>query len=135
MVGKEFGSAFGLFEAKVGEVEAAMQVFHRRAGDIVAEIRSWGFDECAFVKCAKDKPDPEMLTAARGIEAAWKQFDHLQTLAGELATRQAHQPDTVKNKAKAINEKFTTGEFGGKLKTARVELATVSHRQASPAGR
>ena len=126
VVGKEFGSAFCLFEAKIGKVEAAMQVFHRRAGDIVAEIRSWSFDECAFVKCAKDKPDPEMLTAARGIEAAWKQFDHLQTLAGELATRQAHQPDTVKNKAKAINEKFTTGEFGGKLKTARVELAHCS---------
>ena len=38
LVGKEFGNAFSLYEAKLCKIEAAIKTFQTRASDIVEEI-------------------------------------------------------------------------------------------------
>ena len=125
-VGKQFGADFGLYEAKLGKMEAAIEVFNKRASDITEEITTWSFDQCTFVKLPKDRPDPEVLAAARGIEAAWKQFGNLKSTAEELAIHQAHQPAIIKNKAAEVIKKFSDGVYFDNLKKARIQLAHCS---------
>ena len=126
VVGTEFGSRFGLYEAQVQRMEQGIQTMKRRAGKIVEEINLWKFSSCSFVMQPKDSPDDEILAAAKSVELCWKTFDNTKQIASELASKTLHQPQVIKDAIQAINGKFENGEFHRDLKEARILLAHAS---------
>jgi hypothetical protein len=122
-VGAEFAVHFELYESKVVRMEKAMDTFIKRAKDIVPEITVWKFEECSFVKLPKDKPDLEIVDAARCLESSWGNFENYANTAEQLFSKQTHMPHMIKQKAIDIYKKFESSQYAGGLKTARVLLA------------
>ena len=123
VVGKEFGSLFGLYESKILRMNSAIATVTRRASNIVAEIGAWKFETCDFIKLPKDAPDSEMLAAARVIETSWSSFTNYSKISAELAAAQRHMPKVIQEKVTKIFIGFDSKEFENSLQTARVLLA------------
>ena len=126
VVGTEFGTRFGLYEAQVHRMLKGISEVNRLAGSIKSEVLSWNFTTCSFVNLPKDKPDESMLAAAKSVELGWKTFDHMKEIASELATKNVHQPPAVKDKVLEINNNFITKKYEESLKEARILLAHAS---------
>ena len=124
-LGKELGTAFALFESKINRMVHSCAAIELKGGAIMEEIQKWEFKTCKFVLASKDKPDKEMIAAAKGIESAVQGFENMQTVASELDTKHAHQPESLRGKIQSINAAFQAGTYYKALDKARALLGNT----------
>ena len=86
-LGKEFGSAFALYEAKINRMINSVVAMESKGANLLDEIAAWEFKDCSWVKNPKDKPDANTVSAAKGIEAAVQGFENMQQISAELKAK------------------------------------------------
>ena len=119
---------------------AACAKMDKLGGDIQKDIAAWEFTRCSFIKLPKDKADPEVLSVAKVIENANQNFDQWSASVVELASKQAHQPESIKEKVASIKAAFDSNTYQNMLThssiiLAHCSLASAVYNSATPADR